>query len=258
MEEIERYNRLFALYSRIIYEKIRDTKAEVDFLTWAFRNLARREVNTVLDVACGTGRHALPLSQLGYKVVGIDLSRQMLSCCAESDEGDKVGLVQGDMRLLPFKGDVFDAMFCMFSSFNHLVRNEDIISALRSFRSSLKPGGVLILDLISPFKFFRLGFRLEEVHECEKNGIQVRRILNHHIDEVEAIWYQSEHAVIKAGSQVMENRETHPVRLLSYPEMRHLLEEVGFEGIRCFGSFRDREVAVEKADRLIILALKGG
>jgi SAM-dependent methyltransferase len=256
MESRERYNRLFALYSQIIYDRIRDTGAEVDFLDRAFQSLAQIEVKRVLDIACGTGRHAIPLTRRGYRVVGVDLSPAMLSRCAEQDDERSVPLVQCDMRFLPFGPDAFDAMFCMFSSFNHLNENREILTALRGFYESLRPGGILILDLINPLKFLRIGFKDEEVHIGERDGIYVERRLSYRIDEVNAIWRQTEHTIIKTGSEILENREIHLIRLLTYPEIRHLLETVGFGGVRCYGSFRARERAMNRADRLITLALK--
>ncbi len=249
-----RYNELFATYCRIIYDRIRDRQAEVDFLDWAFRSLAHREVNLVLDIACGTGRLAIPLRRLGYDVIGVDFSSAMLSCCLQ--EGGDLPVVRGDMRYLPFKSGTFDAMFCMFSSLNHLNENDEIVAALKGFHRSLRPGGILILDLISPFKFFRVGFQSEEVHRGKGDGISVERRLKYRIDEVNAIWVQTEHATIKIGSETLENREVHHIRLLTYPEIRYLLEGTGFEDVRCFGNFRDREIAADKADRLITVALK--
>ena len=261
MEAREReYNELFALYSQIIYDEIRDTEAEIDFLDWAFKNLASGEVKRVLDVACGTGRHSIPLRKRGYEVVGIDLSLAMLLACKACPDGKPIPLVQCDMRWLPFKPESFDAVVCMFSSFNHLHQDEDILRTLNGFRSTLKPGGILILDLISPLKFMRVGFKSEEVHRGERDGVVVERRLRHEIDEVRAIWHQHEHAIIKRGDETLENRETHSIRLMTYPEICHFLRESGFEGMRCYGGFKSREEATDKADRLITVAYrpKGG
>ena len=60
----------------------------------------------VLDLACGTGRHAIELTRRGYEVVGFDLSLAMLAKAAEEaqDRDQKLNFVQGDMREMTFDG----------------------------------------------------------------------------------------------------------------------------------------------------------
>lgn len=255
-EEI--YNQIFARYSQIIYKEIRDTDAEVEFLDWAFRDLAEAEVRRVLDIACGTGRHSTPLAQRGYEVVGLDLSSSMLVACRDiaSEASTCIPLAQGDMQFLPFKPESFDGIFSMFSSFNHLLEDDEILAALREFHRSLKPGGILVLDLISPLKFISKGLDGTEIHKGEEEGVYIERKLTYRIDEVNAIWHQAELAVIRDGPRTWENTEHHCFRLLTYPEICHLLEESGFRGAKCFGNFHQREEAAEQADRLITVASK--
>jgi SAM-dependent methyltransferase len=58
----------------------------------------------LLDLCCGQGRHAVPLAQLGFQVTGLDLSRPLLDRAAAlaAGQGRRVGLVEADMRRLPF------------------------------------------------------------------------------------------------------------------------------------------------------------
>lgn len=254
----EAYGDMFAEYSQIIYETIRDTKKEVAFLSWAFTNLAQVEVKRALDVACGTGRHAIPLTKLGYDVIGIDFSDAML--CRFKGRCEEVGmnpkLVRSDMRYLPFV-EKFDAIYCMFSSFNHLLTNEELLLALRAFCGSLRMGGIAILDLINPLKFLRIGFQETEVQKYQRGGITVERTLKNSIDEINALWHQDEYVIIDDGDSKISHRELHlPVRLLTYPEVSYLAREAGFAESKCFGDFERREKAETQAARLIVVATK--
>lgn len=253
----ETYGDMFAEYSQIIYETIRDTKKEVAFLDWAFTNLAQVEVKRALDVACGTGRHAIPLTELGYDVIGIDLSLAMLcrfkGRCEEVEMNPK--LVRSDMRYLPFV-EKFDAIYCMFSSFNHLLTNEELLLALRAFCGALRMGGIAILDLINPLKFLRMGFQETEVQKHQRCGITVERTLKNSIDEINAVWNQQEYVIIDDGNSKISHHELHPIRLLTYPEVSYLARETGFAESKCFGDFEKREEAETQAARLIVVATK--
>ncbi|HEX9242272.1 MAG TPA: class I SAM-dependent methyltransferase [Anaeromyxobacter sp.] len=83
--------------------------------------LALRPGGRVLDVACGHGRHALPLAARGCAVVGLDRSRDYLARAAaaaraEPLSGGAATWVRGDLRSLPFPDGAFDAAFSWYSS----------------------------------------------------------------------------------------------------------------------------------------------
>lgn len=253
----ERYGDMFAQYSQIIYEEIRNTEEEVAFLDWAFQTLSKINVQRALDVACGTGRHAIPLTKIGYDVIGFDLSDSMLACFKQQAKNTGLTLkaVKGDMRYLPFFESV-DAIYCMFSSLNHLLKNEELLLSLRTFHNALRKGGIAILDLINPLKFFRIGFQSTEVQTHQRDGVTVKRTLKHSIDEINAIWHQDEFVTIDDGEHSASHHELHSVRMLTYPEVSHLLKEAGFAESKCFGSFTQRKEAKESAARLIVVATK--
>lgn len=253
----EMYGDMFAQYSQIIYEKIRNTEEEVAFLNWAFQNLSKTNIQRVLDVACGTGRHVIPLTKIGYDVIGLDLSDSMLAYFKQQAKNAELTLkaVKGDMRYLPFF-ESFDAIYCMFSSLNHLLADEELLLSLRTFYNALRKGGIAILDLINPLKFFRIGFQPKEVQTHHRDGVTVTRTLKHSIDEINAIWYQDESVTIDDGENSVSHHELHSVRILTYPEMHHLLKDAGFAESKCFGGFTQRKEAQEEAARLIVVATK--
>ncbi len=72
----------------------------------------------ILDVACGTGRHSIPLSQLGYGMVGLDISATLLKIAKLHSKESQ--FVRGDMRFLPFKPQAFTAVISMDTSFGYL------------------------------------------------------------------------------------------------------------------------------------------
>ena len=100
----------------------------------------------ILDCPVGFGRHALVLTEVGYRVTGLDRSETQLAE-AERRRGDAEWprLVRGDYRELPFEDASFDAVLNLFTSLGYLERDEDV-GVLREFRRVLRPGGALVVE----------------------------------------------------------------------------------------------------------------
>ena len=111
--------------------------------------LSIEQGGTVLDLACGTGRHAIELARRGYEVVGFDLSLPMLARAGEEaqDRDAKLNFVQGDMREMAFD-EQFDGVYCWNTSFGYFDEDKNAQVIDRVHRS-LKAGGLLLLDVIN-------------------------------------------------------------------------------------------------------------
>lgn len=104
---------------------------------------------SVLDVCCGTGRHAFELARKGARVVGVDATERYLAQARHKARGAANPLfLRGDMRRLPFEGE-FDAAVNLWTSFGYFVDYADDVRALRAIARSLKPGGRFLLDVIN-------------------------------------------------------------------------------------------------------------
>jgi SAM-dependent methyltransferase len=103
----------------------------------------------LLDLCCGHGRHAVPLTQLGYQVTGLDLSRPLLKRAAAlaAAGGERVGLVRADMRRLPFADACFDAVLNLFNAFGYLEDDAQDELALAEVARVLRPGGRFLQEL---------------------------------------------------------------------------------------------------------------
>lgn len=103
----------------------------------------------VLDLACGTGRHAVELAARGYQVVGFDLSLAMLARASDEaqDRKQKINFVQGDMREMTFE-ETFDGVYAWNTSFGFFdeQQNNTVIARVHK---ALKKGGQLLLDVVN-------------------------------------------------------------------------------------------------------------
>jgi SAM-dependent methyltransferase len=201
----------------------------------------------VLDVACGTGRHALPLSQQGLRVVGTDLSAVLLRQAAQRfhEAGRPVPLVRADLRRLPFHR-VFQVVVCYFTSFGYFADPADDRRALDSMLGCLQPGGWLLLDLINPQ---RLRSTLVPESRFARDGVEVEERRRLEGDQI-----------IKTITLTRDGRERRVqerVRLYSRDSVERWCLEAGLRSPRWFGSYAG-EPATAEAPRLILLGRRAG
>ena len=115
----------------------------------------------VLDLCCGPARHSAPLSEAGFRVVGLD--RDAVALADAMVRAPQASFVQADMRRLPLAAHSVDAAICMWQSFGQFddSGNEAVLAELARV---LVPGGPLVLDLYNR-DAMREGTRVIERHD---------------------------------------------------------------------------------------------
>ena len=98
----------------------------------------------LLDVPCGGGRLSLTLADRGYRLTGVDISREFLAHAQSCDGANRVSWEQRDMRDLPWPGR-FDGAFCAGNSFGYL-DDDGNAAFLRAVSDALKPGARFVLE----------------------------------------------------------------------------------------------------------------
>ena len=111
----------------------------------------------VCECACGTGSLTLPLQQLGYEMMGIDLSQEMLWQAAQKARkaGFGIPFIRQDMRQLRLHRPV-DAVLATCDGVNYLLQDVDAAAFFQSAWDAIKPGGGLFFDVSTPYKLEHL------------------------------------------------------------------------------------------------------
>lgn len=129
-------------------EKVTDAQIGRE-VTFVEESLGVERNGTLLDLACGTGRHATELARRGYEVVGFDLSLAMLARAGEDaqERGAKLNFVQGDMREMAFE-EQFDGVYCWSTSFGYFEEDKNC-NVVERIGRALKAGGRFLLDVVN-------------------------------------------------------------------------------------------------------------
>jgi SAM-dependent methyltransferase len=209
----------------------------------------------LLELACGTGRHARELESLGYSIVATDNSPDMLACAAEAagQVGSRIRFLEADMRSydLPEKG--FDAAVCLFDSIGYLQTNEAIVSAFSATHRHLRSGGLLVLE------FWHAAAMLKEfdpvrVRRWQTGATEIIRIAETSLDHFNQVAHVAYDILeIGADGATSRLRETHTNRYFLAQEMGALVEQGGFEVIRWCAGFSDAPVD-EKTWHIVLAA----
>lgn len=130
-------------YYHLLYRH-RDTVEAQEFMDLLIERVPFSPGATVLDVACGKGRHSIYLSSKGFDVTGFDLSEQSIAHnLAYGNE--RLHFYRHDMRDV-FRVNYFDYVINLFSSFGYFDRDQDNHHAMLSSVKALKKGGTFVFD----------------------------------------------------------------------------------------------------------------
>jgi SAM-dependent methyltransferase len=233
------------------------TVREVGFLIWAFRRFGHGDVHEVLDLGCGTGRLAIELSAKGYAVTGVDKFPAMLEVARQNAEAKhvKLSLFRTPLDELKITGQ-FDAAYSIQDPFNYVLEEEELSNSLTRLRSLLQPGGVLVVDMMN---FASLYGRWKEtiIKDNKGDGWSVHRRVSHRVDDVNMLWYHSTINRMELGGRTKQWKETHVLRMWTFPEFRSQLIAHGFSNIHLFGELKaGTKEATTHAHRLVTVATK--
>jgi SAM-dependent methyltransferase len=228
-------------YYHILY-KNRDEKEAKFFIENLCNFLAIKPNSSLLDLACGKGRHSITLNELGHKVLGVDLSQNSISVAKQHERRGLHFEVHDMRKIIP--GLSFDVIFNLFTSFGYFDSSIENKKVIFSVANMLYEKGIFVIDFLNADKVVA---NLVSEEEKMIDGIQflIKRII------------EGEHIYKKIT--VIDKNETknyvERVQLLRLVDFEKLLSPE-FKILHTFGNFDLQKFDATSSDRLIIIAEK--
>jgi len=225
-------------YYHILYKNRNDEEAQT-FMDNITHYLNMPENGTILDLACGKGRHSIYLNKLGYQVTGVDLSENSIAIAKESSN-ETLQFKTHDMR--EPMGETYDAVFNLFTSFGYFDTHEDNIKTLKAIKESINEYGFGVID------FFNADFILENLVAEETKEIDgivfniKKRVENKKI--IKEIRFEDK------GESFFFTEKVSAFTLTDFEEM---MEEAGIYLLEIFGDYKLRKFYKSQSERLILL-----
>jgi len=217
-----------------------EAEAQVEFIE---RCVSLEPGQTILDLACGFGRHAIPLARKGYNVTGYDQSEDYTSTAREEAEkaGVAVSFQRMDMRSLDDR-EAFDVIVSMSTALA-FYSDEVNLDIIRRVYRALKPGGRFLFDQANIFKIARMfgDGRMDGNH----------KLLDGRTHRMETS-FDPETCVASRRSVLDGEEAGWDIRYYTLPEFRTITAGLGFRFHRAFGDYDDVPYRAE-SERMIVL-----
>ena len=208
----------------------------------------------VLDLACGTGTLTRLLSGMGYDMIGVDASEEMLLRAGQAENpGEKEILyLHQDMRDFELYGTV-EAVICACDSLNYILEEEELLKVFSLVNNYLEKDGLFIFDMNTEYKFAEvlgdstiaenredLSFIWENTYDAEEKINEYA--LTMYLEEENGLYRRYE--------------EFHYEKAYTLEEIRKLLSKAGMQFVGAFDGYEMKEVS-DTTERFLIIAREG-
>lgn len=223
----------------------RDEREAAAFIDRLIDHLKPAADSTMLDVACGKGRHSIQLAGKGFDVTGIDLSEDSIAEALQS-QNEKLHFYRHDMRL-PFWINYFDYAFNFFTSFGYFKTRREHDNAIRTIAQAIKSNGCFVMDYLN-------------VHYAEDHTIHRSEKEIDGVNFLITKWYDETHfykkIVVEDDSLEEPLEYTEKVAKFTLGDFTEMFAYQGLQIREVFGDYNFSNYDVSKSPRLIMIAAK--
>ncbi|MEM8520791.1 class I SAM-dependent methyltransferase [Flavobacterium sp. PL12] len=225
-------------YYHILYKERNYREAQI-FMDNLTHYLNLPEKAKVLDLACGKGRHSIYLNQLGFDVLGADLSENSIAE-ANKNANETLHFKVHDMRE-PFE-EKYDAIFNLFTSFGYFENDEDNLTTLKAIKDSLSEYGFAAIDFMNVNQVIDT-LVPEEIKTVEDIEFHIKR-------------YEKDGHIYKEIDFEDKGEKFHyteKVKALTLQDFEEMMEEAGIYLLDIFGDYKLKKFHKTESERLIMI-----
>lgn len=223
----------------------RDDREAAAFIDNLIGYLKPAPGSTMLDVACGKGRHSIQLAGKGFDLTGIDLSEDSIKE-ALLYETDKLHFYLHDMRL-PFRINYYDYAFNFFTSFGYFKTRREHDDAIRTIAQSIRHKGIFVMDFLN-------------VHYAEDHLVHQSAIQMDAVNFIITKWYDETHFYKKIIVEDDALNEplvyTEKVAKFSLGDFTEMFAFQGMQVQEVFGDYNFSNYDIRRSPRLVLIAKK--
>jgi SAM-dependent methyltransferase len=215
-------------------------------------------VKSILDCSCGTGKHVIKFSQLGFEAAGSDISIEMIREARRNAElsGMDVDFVQADFKRLTHVFDKkFDCVICWGNSLNHELEEKGILSALGSMYNVLRNKGVVIIQMRNLPKLVRERRRILPIHfHKEPNGD--RKIFFYVLDFYRTKVRFNVFSFLEFNEKPTFEVDSVDYRIVSAQRLKELMMTTGYRQLKIYGDSKFARFNDEQSEEVIVVGTK--
>jgi 2-polyprenyl-3-methyl-5-hydroxy-6-metoxy-1,4-benzoquinol methylase len=201
---------------------------------------------SVLDMACGAGRHSIAFAKSGFKVTAVDISQRLISEAKKS--ANEAGVILDFLLsdILEYETDKkFDLAVNLFTSVGYFESDEENYAVIKKAYNLLKPDGYFVLDYFSKDYLMK---NLVPTTIFSENGLKITQ--NRSIEGTRVV----KKIIIENNGYCEIFFES--VRLFSHEDILFYIEKAGFRIVKQFGDYFGSNYESKTSPRLIIFAVK--
>ena len=228
-----------------------DHKAYAEYVSRVFKKYGSGDESLLLDLGCGTGGLTIALSDMGYDMIGADISSEMLSVASEHayDAEKSILYLLQDMRSFELYGTV-DGIVCALDGINYLTEREDVLKCFKLVRNYLNPGALFLFDVNSEYRFKEIFAKRDFFVEDDGVYMGWRNFYSKKTgicDIFLTLFIKSD------DGRYVKREETQTEKLWLDSELDELIAESGLEKVAVFSGFDMKEAKENDEKRYYVV-----
>ncbi|PLY08715.1 MAG: SAM-dependent methyltransferase [Arcobacter sp.] len=226
---MSQFGDLYSQYYDLLYSD-KDYEKEVDYVEDLIKSNFP-QAKTILDMGCGTGKHAELFCNKGYTIHGIDLSEDMLKVAKKRAQGKRDRLTFSQSKIQDLNlNKKFDVIISLFHVMSYQNSNEEVTKAFEVAKNHLNTNGIFIFDFwYGPAVLTDLP--TTRIKRLENENINVTRIAEPTLECQKNLVNVSYNIFIenKLSKNIIQKNELHKIRYFFDTELELVIEKTGFK-----------------------------